>query len=172
MRIYIGPFRKWWGPYQVADLLQYIGLSEDGCYRIGEKLSNTKLNDICQWIESKKKRKVRIKIHNYDTWSMDHTLALIIVPMLEQLKKTSHGAPHTDDEDVPEDLKSIYAPIANKNNGEVDDLYFKRWDWIMDEMIWAFSQVASDEDSMAPEFNKRMENGFRLFGKYYRGMWD
>jgi hypothetical protein len=28
------------------------------------------------------KRDTSIVIHNYDTWSMDHTLALIIVPML------------------------------------------------------------------------------------------
>ena len=29
-------------------------------------------------------RDVDIHIHNYDTWNMDHTLALIIVPMLKQ----------------------------------------------------------------------------------------
>ena len=48
-----------------------------------------------------------IVIHPYDTWSMDHTLALIIVPMLKQLKETKHGAPNVDASDVPMYLKSF-----------------------------------------------------------------
>ena len=33
-------------------------------------------------------RKESIHIHDYDTWNMDHTLALIALPMLKQLKET------------------------------------------------------------------------------------
>ena len=29
-------------------------------------------------------RQVEIKIDNYDTWSMDHTLGLIALPLLKQ----------------------------------------------------------------------------------------
>ena len=43
-----------------------------------------------------------VKIDRWDTWSMDHTLAHIILPMLKQLDKEKHGAPYTNDEDVPE----------------------------------------------------------------------
>ena len=38
-----------------------------------------------------------VKIDYWDTWSMDHTLSYIIVPMLKQLKATKHGAPYVDD---------------------------------------------------------------------------
>jgi len=31
-------------------------------------------------------RKENVHIHDYDTWNMDHTLALIALPMLKQLK--------------------------------------------------------------------------------------
>jgi len=50
-----------------------------------------------------------VKIDRWDTWSMDHTLAHIIITMLKQLKETKHGAPCTDDEDVPEYLRSHMA---------------------------------------------------------------
>lgn len=92
---------------------------------------------------SKKERKIKVQIDPYDTWSMDHTLALIIHPMLIQLKKTKTGAPYTEDEDVPERLRSTSAP-PKKDEFSVDDNHFDRWDWVLDEMIWAFSQVLDD----------------------------
>ena len=52
------------------------------------------------WIDSKKKRTIKIHIDEWDTWNMDHTLSLIIVPMLKQLKETKHGAPGVDDDDA------------------------------------------------------------------------
>ena len=89
--------------------------------------------------DSTKERKVSIRIDKWDTWNMDYTLAMIILPMLIQLKKDTHGAPNTDDEDVPEELRSTSAP-AKENDWDTDDNHFKRWDWILDEMIWAFGQ--------------------------------
>lgn len=85
-------------------------------------------------------RQVDIHIDNYDTWSMDHTLAMIILPMLRQLKETKHGAPGVDDSDVPDELKSTSAP-PKENDWDTDDNHFKRWDWALDEMIWAFEQI-------------------------------
>ena len=88
-------------------------------------------------------RKVQIRIDKYDTWSMDHTLAMIIHPMLIQLKATQHGAPYTDDEDVPEALRSTSAEKPDPN--DVDTMHFARWDWILTEIIWAFEQHISDD---------------------------
>jgi hypothetical protein len=76
---------------------------------------------------------------------MDHTLADIILPMLRQLRKTQHGAPCTDDEDVPEHLRSTAAK-PKKNEWDTDSNHFKRWDWIMKEMIWTFNEHAKDHD--------------------------
>jgi hypothetical protein len=142
---------------------------------------------------------------------MDHTLALIIRPMLVQLQKTKHGSPHVDDDDVPEELRSTSAP-PKENDYDTDDNHHRRWEWVLDEMIWAFSQVIDDsaedqfhtgkidhiwvpvkvkigeeelyELTKGPKdthvfdkegwskWNERKRNGFKLFGKYYEGLWD
>lgn len=155
-----------------------------------------------------RERKIKIQIDPWDTWSMDHTLAHIIVPMLKQLKATQHGAPRVDLEDVPEELR------VEKLTGEydVDENYFKRWEYVLDEMIFAFENklthwedqfwkvkpeldlenpidTESIIDSIGVEplrwktlgecdeagrnaYQARISNGFRLFGKYYEGLWD
>lgn len=88
-------------------------------------------------------RKISIKIDPWDTWSMDHSLAYIIHPMLVQLQETKHGAPWIDDEDVPEELRSTSAS-PKENDYDTDDNHFKRWDWILDQMIWSFAQKLDD----------------------------
>ena len=93
-------------------------------------------------------QKKSIRIDPWDTWSMDSTLADIILPMLKQLRKTQHGAPCTDDEDAPEHLRSTAAK-PKKNDWDIDEFHFKRWDWIMKEMIWTFNEHAKDRD---PDF--------------------
>ena len=91
-------------------------------------------------------REEKITIHNYDTWSMDSTLSLIIEPMLKQLKAGKSGAPFVDDEDVPEKLRSTNAP-AKENEWDTDANHFKRWDWVLDEMIFTFTALNSDYES-------------------------
>jgi len=85
-----------------------------------------------------------IRIDRWDTWSFDHTLADIILPGLKQLKADKHGAPHTDDGDVPEYLRSHMAQ-PKENEWDTDSLWFMRWDWVLDEMIWAFEQKVADD---------------------------
>jgi hypothetical protein len=76
-------------------------------------------------------RKVEIKYDSYDTWSLDHTLSLIILPGLKQLKATNHGYASVDNEDLP-------TACLEDASGE------ERWEWVMDEMIWAFDEIAND----------------------------
>ena len=85
-----------------------------------------------------------IKIDRWDTWSMDHILADIILPMLKQLNATKHGAPHVDDADVPEYLRRHMAQ-PKENEWDTDSLHFMRWDWVLAEMIWAFEQKVKDD---------------------------
>jgi hypothetical protein len=141
-------------------------------------------NWLYNWFGYSPKQKTRIKIHNYDTWSMDHTLAPIILPMLVQLKATKHGAPMVDMKDVPRELRATKKQLdAYGKNGDSDPKFFERWDWILDEMIWAFEQKCRDDWMEDYYYNKwdqegvkahqdRMSNGFRLFGKYYENLWD
>lgn len=140
---------------------------------------------------------IKVKIDYHDTWSMDNTLAHIVVPMLKQLNETKHGAGFVDDEDVPEcvGLRSTEAP-PKEHDWDTDDNHFKRWDYVLNEMIWAFEQKITDDweqqyykfendptamlgmklvwkdDEGRKKHQERMSNGFRLFGKYYEGLWD
>lgn len=123
------------------------------------------------------KQKVSVRIDPWDTWSMDYTLAPIILPMLKQLKETKHGAPFVEMEDRPEHLRCEVPKY------DTDEFHFVAWDWVMDEMIYAFEQKYSGEevwmrfdpktemDALNAE-QDRISNGFRLFGKYYEGLWD
>jgi hypothetical protein len=160
--------------------------------------------DALQWIynhtinvilDKRSDQKISVRIDKYDTWSMDHTLAPIIVPMLKQLKETKHGSPWVNDYDVPEELRSTSAP-PKENDYDIDDNHHKRWEWVLDEMIWAFEQKTRDdwegdyykyEDDPTAMFGMklvwedregrkahqdRMSNGFKLFGRYYESLWD
>jgi hypothetical protein len=129
----------------------------------------------------RKNRKISVHIDPYDTWNMDTTLAHIIHPMLIQLKNTKHGSPYVDDEDVPDHIRSSNAS-PKKNEWDTDDFLHDRWAWVLDEMIFAFDHAKNDDwkDQYYETKNyeelcdieKRIENGFRLFGKYYSGLWD
>jgi hypothetical protein len=156
-----------------------------------QSVYNVTINQMVKY----RKRRIWVHIDPYDTWNMDGTLAHIILPMLKQLKDTKHGAPYVDDEDVPEELRSTAAE-PKENEWDTDSNHFKRWDWVMDEMIYAFtmniSAASDDEDqdwhtqiySREPKgwndeklaearvIQKRISNGYRLFGKYYQGLWD
>lgn len=147
MRVRIGKYKNGWtGPYQIADWLKLVGIGEDRCNAIGDQLNKTWVRTFCKWIEKRKperRQKVKIRIDYWDTWNMSETLAQIIAPMLRQLRKDKHGASAVDDEDVPESLRSTSAP-AKKDERETDENYFLRWDWVLDEMIWAFEQEEGD----------------------------
>jgi len=103
-----------------------------------------------------------IRIDRYDTWSMDHTLSDIILPMLRQLQATKHGAPFVDDEDVPEgmNLRSTEAE-PKENEWDTDSNHFKRWDWVLDEMIWTFEQKVAD-DAEGQFFDHSAYDGAKL----------
>ena len=209
MKVYISHYRDHWiSPYTIIKRVCFWRVlttkkdDEDAWYDEPwvERWSD-RLEPLCKlwqrfadWIHPPVRY---VKIDYYDTWSMDHTLAHIIVPMLKQLKATKHGSPLTDLEDVPEHLHPKVPPSAANNYD--DDSVHDRWNWVMDEMIWAFEQELDDNDESKffdhsgvdnsaglntqigqikmdreglEAHQKRKANGFRLFGKYYQGLWD
>ena len=158
MKVKIGKYNTWVGPYQIAEMLCFwvkpvrdeYGMKSKpewvhnfGTWLSGGEKGESLLLKACQWIESKKSRQVYVKIDKYDTWGMDHTLALIVLPMLRQLQATKHGAPFVDDADVPEHLRSTSAP-PTENSWDTDANHFVRWDWVLDEMIFAFQCKCDD----------------------------
>lgn len=188
MKVYLGAYRSYFGPYQLAEkILFWKDRDDDAVFDLGEKISETFIGDFLFWVDTKKRRKIKVHIDKYDTWGMDHTLALIILPMLKQMRDTKHGSPGIADKDVPKHLRSTSAP-AKKNEWDIDDNWHKRWEWVLDEMIWAFEQIVNDDNdsqffdhSTTPitydqkghkKHNERINNGTRLFGVYYQGLWD
>jgi hypothetical protein len=218
MKVVIGPYRSWIGPYQIADLLcwwvprklrehELFPRKPDWVHDFGHWLATSKsggdsaLYKLCNWIEARRNRQIYVRIDKYDSWSADHTLALIAVPLLKQLQANKHGAPLVDDLDVPEGL-GLRSTEADRTESEdhTDANYFRRWDWVLSEIIWALEQKTSD-DADAQFFSKkdpkarfadindeiqnievdmegwkawqaRKSRGFQLFGKYYENLWD
>jgi hypothetical protein len=241
MKVYIGKYRDhWYSPYTWLDYVFFwTDWSKCGRWNTQQALEDhsreksefverpewcekwadrlVPISRAIQWVLDRVHPPVNyVKIDYWDTWSMDHTLSPIILPMLKQLQATKHGAPFVDDEDVPEELKSTSAP-AKENEWDTDDNHFKRWDWALDEMIFAFEHKIDDSwqdafrsgvadyitvpvDKDGNEVPKgehkyyqmkdgpnhtykcdyegmrvveaRIQNGFRLFGKYYQALWD
>jgi len=144
MKIYISNYRSHWiSPYVILDKFFFWKKGYDS----HEQEPPEWLNRICEWnvkfLDTIHPRIEYIKIDKYDTWNMDSTAGLILLPMLKQLKATKQGSPCTDDDDVPEHLKSTSAP-KKENDYDIDANHFLRWDYIMDEMIWAFEQYTYD----------------------------
>ena len=243
MKVSIGPYKSWFGPYQLAELLCFwakkqtdehgLPCKPQWVHDFGEWLAHgsvepdaavgevrswdrerptTWLYRLLLWIAQRRQRRIQVRIDPWDTWGMDHTLGYIILPMLKQLQATKHGAPYVDNEDVPEHLRSTAAPAPTQEEqdcGAVDANHFARWDWVLDEMIFAFEcqtgKYADWEDQFHSgqsdfqwkqldngmsemlhgpghthqwdqeghrQWADRMQNGYRLFGKYYQSLWD
>ena len=172
MKVYISKYRDHWlSPYTVLDYMFFWTdwskcsrwtldqtLADDAEATKGGKSRFVDRPDWCdkwadyltpisraiQWVLDRVHPRVEyVKIDRWDTWSMDHTLGMIALPMLRQLKEMKHGGPHVDDEDVPEHLRSTSAK-PKENDWDTDELWFDRWDWVMDEMIFAFEHTLDD----------------------------
>ena len=198
--------------------------------------------EIGPYPEGEDDRKISVKIHDYDTWSMYETLGHIVLPMLHILQVDKQGSPYVDLEDVPEkhQLHGTSRNESRQHDMFADDDYDEacwlahhdRWHWVLGEMIFAFESICGvnqnwedkywsgesdiwnvpqDKDGNAlgpaqkwdaetpPELKDKVEfwqmvhgpnhtakwdieghnqeaariqNGFRLFGKYYQALWD
>lgn len=225
MKIYLNkPRYHWISPYKILEKV-FFWREIDYDEPIIERLSNI-LEPISLGIQKVLNiihPKINyIKIDRWDTWSMDHTLTPVILPMLKQLKETKHGSPIVDIEDVPESMRtSDYEEYESQqcfdfyhepNLQKIQCGIHERWDWVIDQMIWSFEQIQNNSEdqfhtgtvdwkSVPCEWDEngkptmyRMEDGpnhtakfdiegylkhqekiqvgLKLFGKYYRNLWD
>lgn len=91
-------------------------------------------------------RRVDIKIDNFDTWNLDHTMAMILYPALIQLKEVKHGVPSEFAEVGGEDWISQQSfDFYTETNAECFDLGVARWNETLDKMIWSFQQLCLDD---------------------------
>lgn len=192
MKVYINNYRNHWiSPYVILEKVFFwreIDYHEPIIEKWAKRLEPISLG-LQKVLDIIHPKIDYVKIDKWDTWSMDSTLARIILPMLRQLKATSIGVPQVDNKDLPKEL--------HKNESLEDQV--KRWDYVIDEMIWAFeqvydpkgegeffddSEVDKSEDLMSQigklkydekglrAYYKRIDNGLLLFGKYFRALWD
>ena len=192
MKVYLSKYKNHWlSPYTICEKIVFwreIDYDEPWVQNVNKSLSPV-MEVIQKTLDFIHPRIEYVKIDEYDTWSMDGTLAKIILPMLYEIRKAKCGAPATDDSDVPVELRSTSAP-AKENSWDTDAFWFDRWNWILDEMIFAFESIVHDnwEDPFFTgmdgpkegrkwdkegwlKVNNRIQNGLTLFGKYYRGLW-
>lgn len=91
-------------------------------------------------------RKLAIDIERFDTWNLDSTLAKIIYPALLQLKASKHGVPNEFGEVGGEDyLEQTSFDFYKETYNWAFEQSCKKWDDILDKMIWAFQQIAEVE---------------------------
>ncbi len=81
-----------------------------------------------------------------DTFSLDHSLAKVILPRLKRFKEVTIAHP--------------------------SDMSEKEWEEKLDKMIAAFEFAGSEERWMAkPEEYTKHQEGINLFAEYYWALW-
>lgn len=217
MKVKIGKYVNYFNCYHLAELLCFwvpkvpdpdlgeeFPVFPDWVYRFGEILdtgsfkkgakSESWLSKFFEWWYNKRQRTIKVHIDEWDTWSMDCTLAYIIVPMLKQLKETQHGVPARDFGETDDNGDYVDIKEAEKN-----------WNATIDKMIWSFNELIEEKPNepepiykdpepeadacitewigreilnwdeyveQRKEYEERLQEGFNLFGKYYRSLWD
>jgi len=202
MKVYIGPYGnkivcnlydkyfKWKYPkdYLVRETQTTFERHLENFEKFIQKILNKTVNRLIR-----DDQKIKVRIDNYDVWSMDSTLAHIILPMLKKLQEIKPGSPtNIDDHDVPASLKE-------------EDCH-KKWDYVLSEMIWAFEQInREDRESQfysgdvdfifeprenglseikcgpnhtfkvdsenLKKYEDKIQGGLNLFTKYYFSLW-
>lgn len=110
--------------------------------------------------------KESVKIEPGDASNADQIIARIVHPLLLDVKKYRYVHPTFTNEEIWE--LPVQVQLMRDES---------KWDWILDEMIWAFEQSINQyEISVSDrveymEYITRVHRGFQLFGKYYTGLW-
>jgi hypothetical protein len=205
MKIYINKYRNHWlSPYTILEKVCFWEKDKDVIYNLKDNPKNKyqkwvdRLEPVCvgfqKFLDIVHPKIDYVKIDYWDIWNMDSTLAPIILPMLKQLKEHKHGSGIVDLEDVPEYLRcdsteewddqKCFDFYREHEVKEGDRDIHARWNWVLDEMIWAFEQLCDYDNDKEfyhgekfdvkgyEKHHNRINNGTRLFGKYYRNLWD
>ena len=149
MKVYLSNYRNHWlSPYKICEKICFwreIEYEEPWVKAVNTVLEPimTRIMNLMNVINPKIDY---VKIDRWDTWSMDHTLSYIILPMLKQLKATKHGYPIVDENDGPDELRCSEQPFEEEGFYTHDANAEARWDWVLDEIIWAFEQIHPDND--------------------------
>jgi hypothetical protein len=214
MKVNIGPYQSWWSSTRLEQWCkERLGYGKY-MYLMGDRESRTPLpvtiidnvGDFLQGVLNYTVnpmfeligRRTKVVIDDYDIWDMDHTLSLIIVPMLHKLKADNTGTPGVWVEDIPSwMLLDAYDEAIKDSLGKSeypDQLHSNlAWKWLLSEMIFAFEQKTkpwneSRDGRLYDMYDRgdiskanwlllnaaneqRIQRGHELFGKYLQSMW-
>ena len=201
MKVYIGGYRNHFlSPYIILEKFFFWRKDYDAYENKPPQWLTDTMEGISSFLDKLHPRIEHVKIDSSDVWSMDSTLGLIILPMLKKLKDDQQSSGFVYNEDVPEHLKSFNAPRV-EYDWDTDEFYHDRWAYVLDEMIFAFENINIDwEDQFKTGVSDwkftdsgmvegpnhtmkydwvgwkaheaRIQNGFRLFGVYFRSLWS
>ena len=114
------------------------------CFSLADEITE---NDELK--EKYKQQRVERGFDDSELWNLDYTIASFVLPRLKRFKELNTGYPATLTEDS--------------------------WDKILDTMIEAFELKVNDSDDRTLEedkiVDKKMQEGFKLFGKYFLHLW-
>lgn len=207
MKVHFGKYKDWFGPYQLVESIFFWVPKVEGEYghkdfpkwvdKIGEWLSETWVYDVLAWIYDRQHRKLKVRVHDYDLWSADSTLAMVILPVLKEFRKMKKfGVPSCNDTAI----------ITYEDETEEEhDKRIEEWNQTIDKMIWSFEQLVDENNEdqfwiVPPDYegcktssdlidrmndrknvfdyealvkhNEKIQEGLDLFGKNFRNLWD
>ncbi len=143
-------------------------------------------------------RKVSIKIHQYDCWDAYATVAKILVPLINRVKADRHGYPcglnANDPNDHTDDGDKLWGAILNKILWSMEELasdrpnkpkFFEDKSLTRKQQtkrIWAIFEkkvertdleIKKDDEwcETVEVYNKRVQEGCDLLGKYFQNLW-
>lgn len=169
---------NWYGPYSLARTLnpwKSGDKAEAFIDKWGNRFARIKpLERLFDWIESKQKDTVKVKLDKWDHFDAYTVIAAMTLPLLKAMQSDWRGSPMIDYGDVPESV--------TKDLNE-DEAIHARWEYVLGEIVWAMEQVQPNYDWEEQYFDnddlyfkrqaheERMAEGFRLFGKYFMNLW-
>lgn len=158
MRVYIGPYPKWFSTEKLeSKWLEWRhkkpvwDISESEYTKLDRAVVRvldawqTVLNCTVNKIQEERNRTEKVRIHDWDIWNADRTMALVILPLLKELKDAKQGTPIVDLEDVPKELHPTKKQQREfEKTGTTDEKFQQRWDYVLDAMIWSFQEIVED----------------------------
>lgn len=166
MKVYISPFYINFDAVTIAKKIVFWNDDLDTIFAVSDFIDEHFGGIIDKIAKKLPSELVYVKIDKKDLWNLDETLRHVIKPALIKLREEKFGSPSVDNEDVPEFLWNL------SDDPLKDETVHERWDWVLNEMIYAFSyyDFTSDEYFSSSDA-ERIKNGYRLFGKYYQALW-
>lgn len=125
-----------------------------------------------------RKRRIKVEVDQWDLFSMDHTLALVIVPML----KAFLNGPA--DRSIP---AFCFPSLDGREDNYTSKEYAtatKKWKESLESMLWSFEQIVGEQSFISDDteekidvvsrygaYQAKIQHGLDLFAKYYQHLW-